>query len=69
MDISDGREKKTRTKAVDGPLATAYSAGAAMTLLLLHFFEDSFFLYFDEVTSLFFAESEPKLLYTLPFLR
>jgi hypothetical protein len=60
--------KNCKTKSVDGPLATAYSAGAAMTLLLLHFFEDSFFLYFDEITSLFFPEAEPKLLYTLPFL-
>ena len=53
---------------MDGPLATAYSAGAAMALLLFHFFEDGFFLYFDEITSLFFPKTEPKLLYTLPFL-
>ena len=57
-----------KTQSEDGPLATAYSAGAAMTLLFLHFFEDGFFLYFDEITSLFFPKAEPKLLYTFPFL-
>jgi len=39
-----------------------------VTLLFLHFFEDSFFLYFDEISSLFFSETKPKLLYAFSFL-
>jgi hypothetical protein len=51
----------------DGPLTTADSAGAAMSLLLFHLFEDGFFLYFDKVASLFLAKAEPELLDALAF--
>jgi hypothetical protein len=39
-----------------------------MALLLFHFFENGFFLHFDEVSSFFLAKAEPEFLDAFTFL-